>query len=114
MTVKNIIDCLTDDFAAHAPAETVCTDKGFMIQKKMVSHPTFKAYKIVRYILWFLDGTEKRNVLEENYTEKIIDDNKKTMMEKLDVRFVRSVIGYVSSDKYRELIREVFDGYRNE
>ena len=71
MKVEEIIEGL-NRFIEKQRASLKIDAKGFFVlQKEIVPHPTFKAYKEYRNNLWYIRGRKKDKIIEVAVTGKV-------------------------------------------
>jgi len=73
MKAEEIIEGL-NQFLEKKRAFLKIEAKGFFVlQREIIPHPTFKAYKQYRNTLWYIKGSKRDKIIQVSATQKVVN-----------------------------------------
>ena len=96
--------------------ETKRKDKGIratghlVLQKEIMPHSSFKAYKIYKYTLWFTDKGKSYKVIVLQHTAKVLDGQEENMNREMNIMFSELLFNWIGSDYYSDVINGTYKG----
>ena len=96
--------------------ETKRRDKGIkatghlVLQKEIMPHSSFKAYKIYEYTLWFTKKGKSYKVIVLQHTAKVLDGQEESMNREMNIMFSELLFNWIRSDYYMDVINGTYKG----
>lgn len=82
------------------------SSKGHLVLQRIIEpHPTFKAYKTYKAILWFIKGKDKCTVLEVSHSDKVLDGQEGYMCQYINTELCRLIFNWIGTDSYKDVIQ---------
>ena len=114
MKIEDIIESLNQHIEDKRQ-DLKCETRGHLIlQKNITSNQTFKAYKVINYILWFVKDKVKYKVLHIECTARLLDENKDRVFKEIELNVIRNLFNLVKSDIYNDIICGTVNRENNE
>lgn len=98
MRLIEIIESLNNSIKDTVP--------GHLVLHNSITPKTIKAYKTVEYNLWYILPNTKELILSIQYTEKILEGEKETVMNTLDKKFITELFTALRCSKKFNFIRQ--------
>ena len=96
--------------------ETKRKDKGIratghlVLQKEIMPHSSFKAYKIYKHTLWFTQKGKSYKVITLQHTAKVLDGQEENMNREMNIMFSELLFNWIRSDYYINVINGTYKG----
>lgn len=81
----------------------------FVLQKRATTNETFKAYKLYIYTLWYVSKNTKAEILNVQYSGKVVEGNDISVLNFLNIELCKSIFNFVNSDIYNKIINGEYD-----
>ena len=81
-----------------------------VLQKEILPHSSFKAYKIYKYTLWFTKKGKSYKVIVLQHTAKVLDGQEENMNREMNIMFSESLFNWIRSDYYTDVINGTYKG----
>lgn len=110
MKVEDIIEGLNLHIETKRKDIGIKTTGHLVLQKEIMSHSSFKAYKIYKYTLWFVKKGKAYEVIVLNHTEKVLDGQEENMNRKMNIMLSNMIFDWIGSKFYEEIIQGTYKG----
>ena len=110
MKAEDIIEGLNLHIEAKRKDRGLNTTGHLVLQKEIMSHSSFKAYKIYKYTLWFVKKGKAYEVIVLEHTEKVLDGQEENMNREMNIMFSELLFNWIGSDYYINIINGTYKG----
>ena len=87
-------------------SERGISSKGHLVLQRIIEpHPTFKAYKTYKAILWFIKGKNKYIIIEVSHSDKVLDGQEEPMQQYINTALCHLIFNWIGSDFYEAVIK---------
>ena len=92
-------------------SERDISSKGHLILQRVVEpHPTFKAYKTYKAVLWFVKEKDRHIVISLSHSAKVLEGQKESMQQYINTELCRLIFNWIGSDFYEAVIKGEYNG----
>lgn len=106
MRVEEVIKGLNKHIEDKRCNKNIKTTGHLVLQKTITPHPTFKAYKKYKGIIWFVKGNRKYKVLSVEY-----NNNVSSAEREIAILLCQSIFNWIGSVFYEQVINGTYIGY---
>ena len=110
MKAEDIIEGLNLHIETKRKDRGIKTTGHLVLQKEIMSHSSFKAYKIYKYTLWFVKKGKAYEVIVLQYTEKVLDGQEENMNRKMNIMLSNMIFNWIGSNFYEAVIKGEYNG----
>ena len=94
-------------------SERGISSKGHLVLQRIIEpHPTFKAYKTYKAILWFVKGKNKYIIIKVSHSDKVLDGQEESMCQHINTELCRLIFNWIGSSFYEEVIKGEYNGIK--
>lgn len=80
--------------------------KGHLVLQRVIEpHPTFKAYKTYKAVLWFVKGKDRHIVISLSHSAKVLEGQKESMQQYINTELCHLIFNWMGSDSYKDIIQ---------
>lgn len=112
MKAEDIIEGLNLHIETKREDRDIKTTGHLVLQKEIIPHSSFKAYKIYKYTLWFVKGKNKHIVIALSHSAKVLDGQEKSMCQYINTELCRLIFNWIGSSFYEEVIKGEYNGVK--
>lgn len=105
MKIEDIIEGLNLHIEDRRSIKNISSKGHLVLQRIIEPHPTFKAYKTYKAILWFVKGKNKHIVIELSHSAKVLDGQEESMCQYINTELCRLIFNWIGSDSYEDVIQ---------
>ena len=92
-------------------SERGISSKGHLVLQRIIEpHPTFKAYKTYKAILWFVKGKNKYIIIKVSHSDKVLDGQEEPMQQYINTELCHLIFNWIGSDFYEAVIKGEYNG----
>lgn len=110
MKVEDIIEGLNLHIESKRKDRGIKTTGHLILQKEIIPHSSFKAYKIYRYTLWFTRKSKSYIVITVHHTAKVPDGQEENMNRKMNIMLSNMIFNWIGSNFYEQVIKGEYNG----
>ena len=110
MKVEDIIEGLNLHIETKRKDRDIKTTGHLVLQKEIMPHSSFKAYKIYKYTLWFVKKGKAYEVIVLEHTEKVLDGEEGNMNRKMKIMLSNMIFDWIGSKFYEVIIQGAYKG----
>lgn len=110
MKVEDIIEGLNLHIETKRKDRGIKTTGHLVLQKEIMPHSSFKAYKIYKHTLWFVKDGKSYKVIMIEHTEKVLDGQEESMNRKMNIMLSNMIFDWIGSDFYEAVIQGTYKG----
>lgn len=81
-----------------------------VLQKVIIPYSKFKAYKLYKYTLWFVNGGNSYKVFEIENTERVINGQEENIDRKMNILLSNTIFNWIGTIYYEEVINGEYKG----
>lgn len=111
MKVEDIIEGLNRHIEAKRKDKDIKTTGHLILQKEIIPHTSFKAYKIYKYTLWFTKKGKSYKVITVQHTAKVLDGQEDIMNREINIMLSNMIFNWIGSNFYEQIINGDYNGY---
>lgn len=105
MKIEVIIECLNKNIELRRKELNIEVKGHLVIQKKITSDSTFKAYKNYEYTVWYIRGKERFRVITVNCKERVINDSQNEIVtNRIEEELVINIFKFIQSEDYNTIL----------
>ena len=112
MKAEDIIESLNRHIEAKRKDRGIKTTGHLVLQKEIMPHSSFKAYKIYKYTLWFTKKGKSYEVIVLEHTAKVLDGQEDNMNREMNIMLSNLVFNWISSNFYEQVINGEYNGIK--
>lgn len=105
MKAEDIIEGLNLHIETKRKDRGIKTIGHLVLQKEIMPHSSFKAYKIYRYTLWFAKKGKSYKVITVQHTAKVLDGQEENMLREMNIMLSTLIFDWIGSDFYEAVIK---------
>ena len=110
MKLEDIIEGLNRHIETRREQEGIMATGHLVLQKEILPHSSFKAYKIYEHTLWFTQKGKSYKVIVLQHTAKVIDGQEENMNKEMNIMFSELLFNWIRSDYYMDVINGTYKG----
>ena len=110
MKSEDIIEGLNRHIETKRKDEDIKATGHLVLQKEIIPHSSFKAYKIYEYTLWFTQKGKSYKVIMLQHTAKVLDGQEENMNREMNIMFSELLFNWIRSDYYMDIINGTYKG----
>lgn len=111
MKAEDIIEGLNLHIEAQRKDKGIKTTGHLVLQREIIPHSSFKAYKIYRYTLWFTKKGKSYKVIMLEHTAKVLEGQEENMNREMNIMLSSMIFNWVGSDLYEQVVEGKYKGY---
>lgn len=111
MKAEDIIEGLNKHIEAKREDRGIKTTGHLVLQKEIMPHSSFKAYKIYKYTLWFAKKGKSYKVIAMTHTAKVLDGQEENMNREMNIMLSEMIFDWIGSDFYEAVIKGEYNGF---
>lgn len=112
MRAEDIVEGLNRHIEDRRSQRDISSKGHLVLQRLIEPHPTFKAYKTYKAILWFVKGKNKHIVIELSHSAKVLDGQEESMCQYINTELCRLIFNWIGSSFYEEVIKGEYNGIK--
>ena len=112
MKAEDIIEGLNQSIEDKRDALKIKATGHLVLQRTVMPHQTFKAYKEYKFVVWFVKDGKKYRVIRLTWNAKVLDGQEETVLREINVRFSRLIFNWIGSDFYEQVINGEYNGIK--
>lgn len=87
------------------------SSKGHLVLQRVVEpHPTFKAYKTYKAVLWFVKEKSRHVVISLSHSAKVLEGQEESMQQHVNTELCHLIFNWIGSNFYEEVIKGEYNG----
>ena len=110
MKAEDIIEGLNRHIEDKRKERNISSRGHLVLQRVVEAHPTFKAYKIYKAILWFVKGKNRHIVITLSHSAKVLEGQEESMWQHINIELCYLIFNWVGSSFYEEVIKGEYNG----
>ena len=110
MKAEDIIEGLNLHIETKRKDRGIKTTGHLVLQKEMMPHSSFKAYKIYKYTLWFAKKGKSYEVIVLEHTAKVLDGQEENMNRDMNIMLSNMIFNWIGSNFYEAVIKGEYNG----
>ena len=114
MRIEDMVEGLNKHIEAERVKRNIITDGHLVFQLSITQHPTIKAYKEYKAVVWFTKDRKNYKVAQVSQVAKVVDEQDKYIMRVINIDMSKTLFSLVSKSAFQEIIKGEFDGDSNE
>lgn len=112
MTIEDIVIVFNDVLQEYRKTLNIDCNNHIVVQRKVTTNSTFKAYKNYDTILWYINGKDKYELISSTCNFRITNEAEKTKaLDLIDSEICKSLFSLVGTEIYNLVIKGEFYGY---
>ena len=108
MKAEDIIEGLNKHIETRRSERGIENAGHMVLQKELVPHSSFKAYKIYQYTLCFTKRGKSYKVITVQHTAKVPDGQEENMLREMNIMLSTMIFNWIGSSYYTEVINGTF------
>ena len=104
MKVEDIIEGLNKHIEIKREEMGIKTTGHLVLQKEIIAHSSFKAYKIYKYTLWFTKKGRSYKIIMFEHTAKVLDGQEEIMNREMNIMLSTSIFNWIGSEDYKKVL----------
>lgn len=112
MKAEDIIEGLNRHIETKREDKGVKTTGHLILQKEIMPHSSFKAYKTYKYTLWFAKKGKSYKVIVLEHTAKVLDGQEENMNREMNIMLSTSIFNWIGSNFYEQVINGEYNGIK--
>ena len=110
MKAEDIIEGLNLHIETKRKDRDIKTTGHLVLQKEIMPHSSFKAYKIYKYTLWFAKKGKSYEVMVLEHTAKVLDGQEENTLREMNIRLSTLIFNWIGSASYEAVIKGEYNG----
>ena len=110
MKIEDIIEGLNLHIEDRRSIKNISSKGHLVLQRIIELHPTFKAYKTYKAILWFVKGRDRHIVISLNHSDKVLEGQEEPMQQYINTELCHRIFNWIGSSFYEEVIKGEYNG----
>ena len=111
MIAEDIIEGLNRHIETKRKDKSIKTTGHLILQKEIMPHSSFKAYKIYKYTLWFVKKGKSYEVAVLEHTAKVLDGQEENMNREMNIMLSEFIFNWIGSNFYEQVIKGEYNGH---
>ena len=112
MKAEDIIEGLNKHIETRRSERGIGNVGHMVLQKEIMSHSSFKVYKIYKYTLWFTKRGKSYEVMKIQHTAKVPDGQEENMLREMNIMLSTSIFNWIGSNFYEAVIKGEYNGIK--
>ena len=112
MKAEDIIEGLNQSIEDKRDALKIKATGHLVLQRTVMPHQTFKAYKEYKFVVWFVKDGKKYRVIRLTWTAKVLDGQEETLLREINIKFSRLIFNWIGSDFDEQVINREYNGIK--
>ena len=112
MKAEDIIEGFNLHIETKRKERGIKTTGHLVLQKEIMSHSSFKAYKIYKYTLWFAKKGKSYEVIVLKDTTKVLESQEENMNREMNIMVSNRIFNWIGSDFYEQVINGEYNGIK--
>ena len=112
MKAEDIIEGLNKHIEIRRGERGIENVGHMVLQKEIMPHSSFKAYKIYKYTLWFAKKGKSYEVMVLEHTAKVLDGQEENMNREMNIMLSNMIFNWIGSDFYEQVINGEYNGIK--
>ena len=109
-----MVEGLNKHIEAERVKRNIITDGHLVFQLSITQHPTIKAYKEYKAIVWFTKDRKNYKVAQVSQVAKVVDDQDKYIMRVINIDMSKALFSLISKPAFKEIIEGKYNGNTDE
>ena len=105
MKAEDIIEGLNKHIEDRRSYMGIPSKGHLVLQRVIESHPTFKAYKTYKAVLWFVKEKDRHIVISLSHSAKVLEGQKESMQQYINTELCHLIFNWMGSDSYKDIIQ---------
>lgn len=114
MTIEDIIYVLNKNISLERKNKNIDAKGHLVVTKTIIPDTNIKAFKQVNICLWYILEDYKVRIITVQIVEKILFNQKENAINRASIKFIFELFKLVSSNLWYNIIKEDFNGNKNE
>lgn len=110
MRAEDIIEGLNRHIEDRRSERGISSKGHLVLQRVIEPHPTFKAYKTYKAVLWFVKGKDRYIVISLSHSAKVLEGQEESMQQYINTELCRLIFNWICSDFYEAVIKGEYNG----
>ena len=110
MKAEDIIEGLNRHIETKRKDRGIKTTGHLVLQKEIMLHSSFKAYKIYKYTLWFTKKGKSHEVIVLEHTAKVLDGQEEKIIRAVDMQLSIALFEFMDTEYYDQVIKGEYYG----
>lgn len=111
MKVEDIIEGLNRHIEDRRSERDIPSKGHLVLQRVVEPHPTFKAYKTYKAVLWFVKGQNRHIVISLSYSARVLEGQEESMQQCINTELCHLIFNWIGSSFYEEVINGDYIGW---
>ena len=114
MRIEDMVEGLNKHIEVERVRRNIITHGHLVFQLSITQHPTIKAYKEYKAVVWFTKDKKNYKVAQVSQVAKVVDEQDKYIMRVINIDMSKALFSLVSKDVFQKIIEGELDGDSNE
>ena len=110
MKAEDIVEGLNRHIEDRRSQRDISSKGHLVLQRVIEPHPTFKAYKTYKAVLWFVKEKDRHIVISLSHSAKVLEGQKEPMQQYINTELCHLIFNWIGSSFYEEVIRGEYNG----
>lgn len=110
MKAEDIIEGLNKHIETRRSERGIENVGHMVLQKEIIPHSSFKAYKIYRYTLWFTKRCKSYKVMTAQHIAKGPGGQEENILREMNIMLSTLIFNWIGSDFYEAVIKGEYNG----
>ena len=110
MRAEDIVEGLNRHIEDKRSERDISSKGHLVLQRVIEPHPTFKAYKTYKAVLWFVKGKDRYIVISLSHSAKVLEGQEESMQQYINTELCRLIFNWIGSNFYEEVIKGEYNG----
>ena len=112
MRAEDIVEGLNRHIEERRSERDIPSKGHLVLQRVIEPHPTFKAYKTYKAILWFVKGKDRYIVISLSHSDKVLEGQEGSMQQYINTELCHLIFNWIGSSFYEEVINGEYNGIK--
>lgn len=110
MRAEDIVEGLNRHIEDRRSEKDISSKGHLVLQRVIEPHPTFKAYKTYKAVLWFVKGKNRYIVLSFSHSAKVLEGQEESIQQYINIELCHLIFNWIGSNFYEEVIKGEYNG----
>lgn len=110
MKAEDIIEGLNKHIETRREERGIKTTGHLVLQKEIMPHSSFKAYKVFKYTLWFTNKGKSYRLITIQHTARVLDGQEEMLLREMDIMLSINIFNWIGSNFYEAVIKGEYNG----
>lgn len=110
MRAEDIVEGLNRHIEDKRSERSIISRGHLILQRVIEPHPTFKAYKTYKAILWFVKGKNRHIVISFSHSAKVLEGQEESTQQYINTELCHLIFNWIDSSFYEEVIKGEYNG----